>query len=306
MSATPHHHIGQWIAHLQKEGKSQYTIKAYRLSLGHLANWSRLTYGEAFDPTKAIPRDIRDWKSHQQTVDKAAPSTINQRLAAASSFYKWAVDQELLQRDPTAGVQSIRLPRRKPKSLSYKELRRLIRKASNSGQLRDVAIIEVLAGTGLRVGELLQLQCGDVVIRERSGWVTVREGKHGGYREIPLTRDVRRALEDYLEGHPYNKEGHRYHQDPDAPLWLGKHGQITHRSSILRILNKYTMRAGLEPIGPHVLRHTFSTLYLKANPDDLRGLAALLGHSDLNTVMIYTEPTLDDLAERMERTETLS
>jgi integrase len=52
-----------------------------------------------------------------------------------------------------------------------------------------------------------------------------------------------------------------------------------------------------------VLRHTFSTLYLRANPDDLRGLAALLGHSDLNTVMVYTEPTLDDLAARMERVE---
>jgi site-specific recombinase XerD len=70
---------------------------------------------------------------------------------------------------------------------------------------------------------------------------------------------------------------------------------------VLRILRKYTIRARLEPIGPHILRHTFATQYLKTNPDDLRGLAALLGHSDLNTVMIYTEPTLQDLNKRMER-----
>jgi len=67
------------------------------------------------------------------------------------------------------------------------------------------------------------------------------------------------------------------------------------------MLAKYARRAGVAPFGPHVLRHTFATRYLAANPGDLRGLAALLGHSNLNTVMIYTEPRLEDLAQRMER-----
>jgi integrase/recombinase XerC len=303
MSETQPQYVGEWLDHLQREARSPHTLKAYRLALSHLAKWSRLTYGEPLDPTTTIARDIRDWKSYQQSVEKAAPSTINQRLVAVSSFYKWAVGQELLPRDPTVDVKTIRLTKRQPKSLSYKELRRLIRAVTNSGHLRDTAIIEILAGTGIRVGELLQLQVGDVVSRERSGWVTVRKGKGGNYREIPLTSDVRRALRDYLEKHPFNQEGGRRYQDGSTPMWLGKHGAMTHRSSILRILNKYTVRAGLEPFGPHVLRHTFSTLYLRANPDDLRGLAALLGHSDLNTVMIYTEPTLDDLAARMERVE---
>lgn len=110
------------------------------------------------------------------------------------------------------------------------------------------------------------------------------------------TKDVRHALKDYLEIHPNN-------EDPEAPLWLGNQGRLSHRSSILRLLNKYTLQAGLNNIGPHVLRHTFATQYLRANPDDLRGLAALLGHSNLNTVMIYTEPSLEDLTERMERVE---
>jgi integrase/recombinase XerC len=303
MSETQPQYVQEWLDHLQREGRSRHTLKAYRLALRHLANWSRLSYGEPLDPTTTIARDIRDWKSYQQSVEKAAPSTINQRLVAVSSFYKWAVGQELRQRDPTADVKTIRLTKRQPKSLSYTELRRLIRAVTNSGHLRDTAIIEILAGTGIRVGELLQLQVGDVVARERSGWVTVREGKGGNYREIPLTKDVRRALRDYLEEHPFNRVGDRCYQDSSTQLWLGKQGAMTHRSSILRILNKYTLRAGLEPIGPHVLRHTFSTLYLRANPDDLRGLAALLGHSDLNTVMVYTEPTLDDLAARMERVE---
>lgn len=78
---------------------------------------------------------------------------------------------------------------------------------------------------------------------------------------------------------------------------------LEYRSSITRLLEKYAIRAGIEKVTPHMLRHTFATRYLKANPDDLRGLARLLGHSDLNSVMIYTEPTLDDLNERLERME---
>jgi site-specific recombinase XerD len=78
---------------------------------------------------------------------------------------------------------------------------------------------------------------------------------------------------------------------------------LSNRSSVVRILDKYAYQAQIDHVNPHALRHTFATRYLEANPDDLRGLAALLGHANLNTVMIYTEPRLDDLAERMERLE---
>ena len=71
----------------------------------------------------------------------------------------------------------------------------------------------------------------------------------------------------------------------------------------LRECSRWTIQAGIEPVNPHALRHTFATRYLNANPDDLRGLARLLGHSSLDTVMIYTEPSLDDLTQRMERVE---
>lgn len=121
----------------------------------------------------------------------------------------------------------------------------------------------------------------------------MRYGKQGNYREIPLTRDVREALHTYLAEHPNRHL-------PEAPIWLSPQGELRHRSSVLRMLNRYTSLAGLAEIGPHQLRHTFATRYLDANRDDLRGLASLLGHSSLNTVMIYTEPSLEDLTNRME------
>jgi len=96
-------------------------------------------------------------------------------------------------------------------------------------------MLEVLIGTGIRVGELLALCIGDVEIGERSGKLTIRQAKHGGYREIPLTLDVRKALSAYLETHPMA-------DDPDAPLWIGQSGTLSHRSSVMRILNKYALQ----------------------------------------------------------------
>ena len=84
---------------------------------------------------------------------------------------------------------------------------------------------------------------------------------------------------------------------------MGKKGPLSHRSSVMRMLQKYSAVVGIKDLHPHMLRHTFANRYLRANPDDVRGLARLLGHANLNTVMIYTEPDLDDLAQRMERME---
>jgi integrase/recombinase XerC len=126
--------------------------------------------------------------------------------------------------------------------------------------------------------------------------VIVRQGKHSGYREVPLTKDVREALATYLGTHPD-------HENANAPLWIGTRGALRHRSSVLRILSQYAQRAGIKGLSPHALRHTFATRYLAANRDDLRGLAKLLGHASLNTLMTYTEPNMDDLAERMEHME---
>ena len=115
----------------------------------------------------------------------------------------------------------------------------------------------MLVGTGLRVGELLALQVGDVELGERSGMLTVRQGKHDGYRQVPLTRDVRHALTAYLDKHPDR-------DNPEAALWIGTRGPLSQRSAVVRILGKYAYQAKIESVKPHTLRHTFATRYLAA------------------------------------------
>lgn len=286
----------QWLTHLDTQGKSPHTLAAYRRALHHFTQWQVRLFTEEVDCSAIIPRDVRDWKSYQTQVEKAAPGTINQRLTALSRFYQWAVTQGLVNDDPTLGIQVVRQKKPAPKALSEADLRRLLRAVHASDHLRDIAIIEVLAGTGIRVGELLDLQLGDITLRERSGVLIVREGKHDSYREIPLVREVRQALEKYSDQISAADAVH-------ASLWQGIHGPLTHRSTILRILKRYAHQAQIGEVTPHQLRHTFATRYLAANPDDLRGLAALLGHHSLDMVMCYTQPTLEDMTVKMERVD---
>lgn len=297
VSTSPY--LSDWLTWLDQAGKSKSTQNAYRRAVQHFVAWHNNSYGDQFTPANVIARDLRDWQSYQQSVEKSAPATINQRIVGLNAFFQWLLENELVSHNPIAGLSAMPQTKRQPQSLTRKQLRRLLKAVHQSGELRDIAIVELLAGAGLRVSELLALQLGDVIVRERSGWVTVREGKRGNYRQIPLTQDVRVSVVAWLEQHPlYRKEDTN---DMSAPLWVGKYGAVTHRSSISRLLEKYALPARLESISPHILRHTFATLYLQANPDDLRGLAALLGHRSLNTVLLYTEPSLDDLTQRMER-----
>ncbi|HYF61469.1 MAG TPA: tyrosine-type recombinase/integrase [Herpetosiphonaceae bacterium] len=288
--------VETWLTTLDQQGKSRHTQAAYRRALAHFGQWAAQLYGTPWIPATTMPRDVRDWKAHQQQVEQAAPATINQRVVALSRFFAWAVREGELREDPTQAVSSLRLPTHAPKALDDRDLRRLLRAVHAGGRLRDIALLELLAGTGLRVGEVLALQVGDLQLGERSGMVTVRLSKGGGTRRVPLTVEVRHALTAYLATFPVPVA-------PTTPLWQGKRGPLLHRSSVLRLLEIYSRQAGIDAVGPHALRHTFATRYLAANPGDLRSLAALLGHANLETVMIYTAPRFDDLAERMQRME---
>jgi len=287
--------IQQWLTDINKDGKSIHTLQAYKRGVRHFLDWYESVYEAEFLANSVMARDIRDWQAHQQQIEQSAPATVNQRLSAVKRFFKWAQLQEIITVSPAESTKAIRIDQHEIKSLESKVFRRLLRAAKHNR--RDFAILEVLGGTGIRVSELLDLRIGDVEINPRSGMLIVRYGKGGGYREIPLTQDVPQAIQDYLE------QDHPHPKDAQQSLWWGRDAALEHRSSVTRLLEKYAIHTGVEKVTPHMLRHTFATRYLKANPDDLRGLARLFGHSDLNTVMIYTKPTLADLNKRLERME---
>src|SRR5690242_663555 len=130
MENTPESILSSWIQDMEQQGKSSHTVSAYRRGLQHFIDWSTNTYGDDFNPAKVIPRDIRNWKSHQQSVENVAPATINQRIVALSRFYRWAVKQGIASIDPIEDIRTMRLEVRQPKGLSDRDVRRLLREAS--------------------------------------------------------------------------------------------------------------------------------------------------------------------------------
>ena len=192
--------------------------------------------------------------------------------------------------DPTDEIKGVSQVKAAPKALNRLELRRLLREVHKAGDKRDIALVEVLANTGLRVGELAKLAFHDLELSERKGKLAVRSGKGAKYREVPLNADARRALHEYLGLWAW--EGER-------PLFLGQRGNALTPSAIWRVVKKYGERAGLA-ISPHTLRHTFGTRLVRRKGIHLVTVAAMMGHESLDTTAIYTQPSEEDMTEAVE------
>ncbi len=163
----------------------------------------------------------------------------------------------------------------------------------------------------MRRSECAALDVGDVLIGERMGSVLVRSGKGHASRRVPLNASARLALAEYL-GPRWGVEptvkavaAMWSGRDPHEALWVGQRGRLTDNAigRVIDVLVVACATRGLVPAdtSAHTLRHTFATSYLDTHPGDLVGLAALMGHSSLETTHIYTQPTQDDLSQRVER-----
>jgi integrase/recombinase XerD len=252
------------------------TVDAYRRDLADLA--SRL----GRSPASATPDDIQAWLADLRARGQA-PSSIARRAAAARSFYRHLV---LLGMRPDNPAAEIDLPRRRarlPRSLSPGEVERLIQAATGTTPraLRDRALVELLYGGGLRVGEAVALERGGVDVENR----LVRcVGKGDKERIVPLGREAAEALRRYLaRGRPYLDRRHR------PELFLNAQGGALTRAGAFLILRRLAAKAGLDParVHPHLLRHSFATHLLEGGAD-LRSVQEMLGHADLGTTEIYT------------------
>jgi site-specific recombinase XerD len=185
--------------------------------------------------------------------------------------------------NPAAELELPRRPRKLPKTLSPGEVERLIDAANGTSPraLRDVALVELLYGAGLRVSEAVGLERSGVDLDGRLVRVV---GKGGKERIVPIGEHAVAALTRYLSrGRPYLDRRHR----PD--LFLNARGGALTRSGAFLILRRLAADAGLDParVHPHLLRHSFATHLLEGGAD-LRSVQEMLGHADLSTTELYT------------------
>ena len=293
---TEHEQIMAFVKELERRDVSENTIRNYQLDLKQFASWFEITNAEEFSATGVTPTDLRQFKSHQRVVRKLKPATVNRRLASLRSFFDWARGAGLVTINPVIDVPLVEVQRVAPKSLTRTELNRISREAEKDalGEIhlgkRNLAIIQMLRYTGLRVQELCDLELEDVEISERKGLVTVASGKGRKYREVPLHNEARKALSAYLEVRP---------EIGSEKLLLGQRGALS-SEAIRRVVTKYGNRAGVDGVSPHVFRHSFGRGLVDAGVD-LVSVAALLGHSKIETTMVYTQPRPEDLVRAVDK-----
>jgi len=252
------------------------TVDAYRRDLADLAAFLGHT------PATASADDVHGWLADLRARGQA-PSSIVRRAAAARSFFRHLVLLDLRADNPAAEIDLPKRRRRLPRSLSPREIERLIEAANGTTPraFRDRALVELLYGAGLRVSEAVGLDGGRIDLENR---IVRCLGKGDKERIVPLGRQGVEALRRYLaRGRPYLDRRHR------PELFLNVQGGALTRAGAFLILRRLAAKAGLEPerVHPHLLRHSFATHLLEGGAD-LRSVQEMLGHADLGTTELYT------------------
>lgn len=283
--------MNDFLRYLEVErGYSPNTLSAYRNDLSqfiaHLES-RRPPSGEGDERSD-------DWSS----VDKAtivdfmialkereySSATVARKVAAVKSFFHFLLIERILADDPTATLDSPRVKKHLPQTLSPSDVDRLLEAPSiDEGPkgIRDTAMLEALYATGMRVSELVALDVDDVDLAAS----TIRcYGKGSKERIIPLYPRVVDALERYLE-----TARDRYVKDRlERALFLNPRGRRLTRQGLWLIIKQYVENAGIEAdVTPHTLRHSFATHLLDGGAN-LREVQKLLGHSKVSTTQIYT------------------
>jgi len=251
-------------------GASRHTLAAYRNDLDRAAEVVRpLGAASAEDMSKLGS----EWA-------ELSAATVARRAAALRRFFGFLVDEGLRADDPSAGLPRPRLERPLPRILEEAEIARMFeaaedRAASGEGAaVRNLALLELLYGSGLRATELVSLPRG--AVREGQPFLMIR-GKGSKERLVPISSRAQTAVKAWLE------------LAPDGP-WLFPSGKKhLSRVRLFQIVRQMAADAGIAPdrVSPHVLRHAFAT-HLLSGGADLRVLQSLLGHTDIATTQIYT------------------
>ena len=299
-------HLEAFLASLMARDQAKLTLRGYSSDLRAFALWCDQTNGRAPEPADVTPLDIRDYKSHLD-AQGMRPSSINRRLTALRSYFRWAKETGHIDINPINGIRDKPQADQAPRWLDRRQARDLIKAAIRRIQLarlnghdvqaaeaiRDMAILNLLLNAGPRVSELCALRLKDVTITERRGKLLIRSGKGGKWREVPLNLDARKALQAWLEVRPGTASDH---------LFVGRRGQPLGPRGVRYLVQRVGQQANPNDraISPHTLRHTCAKNLIDTGTP-LDQVALLLGHKGLDVTRRYTTPSERDLEKAVGR-----
>jgi integrase/recombinase XerC len=284
------HQIGLFIESLKRENSSPHTIRNYVRELDWFTSYLTPKDGEPPAVHEIDVLMIREWMS--QLYERGLTATsVRRALAAVRSFFRFLQRSGVMEKNPAKLVRSPKLPKKLPRVITAEHVATLLdgspEKAESAERphiTRDLAILELLYGTGIRVSELVGLNVDYVDFADK--WILVR-GKGRKERQVPLNSKAVAALERYM--------GDRQPRRGEKGMFLNHNGdRLSDRA--VRLIVKFYSKAVLQDssIHPHSFRHSYAT-HLLADGADLRSIQELLGHAQLSTTQKYTQVALADL-----------
>jgi len=287
---------GSWELALRAQRKSPQTLKTYSDGLRFYLAWCAGT-----DVVPMSRASLNLWTAALLDGGSAA-STARSRQLAVRRFAAWLTEEEELHADPFLGVKAPKLDDKVIEPLSGAELKALLRAcavpkgASATDAMRhrrDEAMIRLMFETGMRAGEVIDLEVDDVDLAR--GVATVRRGKGGKGRVVPFGPDASLALDRYLRAR-------RTHRLSDSTaLWLGDRGKRFSYDALHKTLQKRAQAAGIAGFHPHRLRHTAAHRWLAAGGSE-SGLMAVAGWTRPDMLMRYTKAQASARAAEEART----
>jgi site-specific recombinase XerD len=331
-----HPSIEQYLEFLRTKRRAPATLKVIQQDLVHYVAWWEGIRQRTFDPALLRYEDLRDWRNVRQRDDGAAPATINRGLASLRGYCRWAFAGHLLLENPMADIKDVPTEPLAPRSLPPQAIDALLRAArtepNDTLRVRDEALLALLIYTGLRVQEICDIQLRDLDLL--SGTVTVRSGKAGKARRIPLHPDAQRLLRRYLDsvrcpaGEPsIGSEQEREKLlvgidvtrkgQPAVPgisqrvaqrtvQQLGKlaaqqlRAEAQRERNIAHSQSLQDLARRLESVTPHMLRHSLARRMLERGAQ-LPEVQRVLGHSRLSTTGVYLTPSEEEVRAALRR-----
>ena len=232
-------------------------------------------------PAEVRTSDIRDWVAHLWQR-RLQPRSLERALSSIRTYFGFLVTEGIVAANPAIAVPLPRKELNQPEVVDRYAIEGLLETFPETpAGRRDLALVELLYGAGLRVGELVALDMDDLSLTQRLLRVS---GKGRKERIVPFGRRAASAVRAYL---PHRSEWRGHHHGDDEPLFVNQRGGRLSDRSVRRVLDEAVRRtADLHRLHPHALRHAFATHLLEAGMD-LRAIQELLGHSSLATTQIY-------------------
>ena len=287
MAHTAQHWIDRFLHHLQTERRlSANTCKHYQRDLDELHGWCKAA-------------GISDWRSldtHQVRQYAArchrrglSGRSIQRRLSALRTFYNYLLREQQVSLNPGLDVRAPRSEQHLPDTLNVDDIARLLNVSRrDSLALRDLAMLELMYSSGLRLAELVALNDGDVDFKERVVRVT---GKGAKTRLLPVGSKAISALQAWMQVRTRQPQG------TETAIFTGRGGKRLSARSVQQRVKDWARRQGIPGnVHPHTLRHSFASHLLESS-GDLRAVQELLGHADISTTQIYTHLDFQHLAQ---------